>query len=329
MAHSFQTRLIKLTLLLSFLTGVFSIANAQTVMYPNRPIRMIVPYASGGPTDMLARALAKGLQEELNQPVIVENKPGAGSIVGVDFVAKADPDGYTLLFVTSAALVVNPLLNEKLPYGVKDFAPISTVSSYSMFLAVNPGLGFKTLSDLISYAKANPGKLTFGSAGNGTSNHLAGEMLKKMAGIELVHVPYKGNAAAMTDVIGGNISLMFDLPSTTLPHAKNGKVQLLGTTGADRNPLASDVQTIAESGVQGYEVTSWFGIFAPAKTDQSIINKLSQITVKILKNPAMNDLMASQGYEVFGSTPTRLQEMINSDTKNWGDLIRAASIKLE
>lgn len=329
MSHAFIQYSLVIFLKMSLIFGTLAAADAQTISYPNRPIRLVVPYASGGPTDMLARALGKRMQEEFGQPVIIENKPGAGSIVGVDFVAKAEPDGYTLLFVTSAALVINPLLNAKLPYSVRDFAPVSTVSSYSMFMSVNPGLGFRTLAELISFAKANPGKLTFGSAGNGTSNHLAGELLKNMAGVDLVHVPYKGNAAAMTDVIGGNISFMFDLPSTTMPHVKAEKVRLLGTTGVGRNPLAPEVPTISEGGVKGYEVTSWFGVFAPAKTDPVVVDTLSRQIIKILKDPSMSQLMASHGYDVFGSTPSKLQEMLSQDIKIWGNVIKSANIKLE
>ncbi|MFI5447382.1 Bug family tripartite tricarboxylate transporter substrate binding protein [Polaromonas sp. UC242_47] len=304
-------------------------AHAQTDTYPNRVIRLVVPYASGGPTDQLARSLGQRMQESLGQPVIIENKPGAGSILGVDYVAKSPADGYTLLFTASAALVVNPSLNTKLPYQAKDFAPVSSAGSYTMFLAVNPKLPFNSVGELITYAKRNPGKLSFGSAGNGTSNHLAGELLKKMAGIDLMHVPYKGNAAAMTDVMGGNISMMFDLPATTLPHARAGNIKLLGTTGLDKNPLAPQVPTIASSGVPGYDVTSWFGVLAPAKTPPEIVQKLSKLIVTILKDPAISAKLAGQGYEVFGSMPKKLADMMAADTKLWAELIREANIKLE
>lgn len=304
-------------------------ANAQADTYPNRVIRLVVPYASGGPTDLLARSLGQRMQESLGQPVIIENKPGAGSILGVDYVAKSPADGYTLLFTASAALVINPSLNANLPYRAKDFAPVSSTGSYAMFLAVNPKLPFNSVGDLITYAKRNPGKLSFGSAGNGTSNHLAGELLKKMAGIDLMHVPYKGNAAAMTDVMGGNISMMFDLPATTLPHARAGNIKLLGTTGHDKSPLAPQVPTIASSGVPGYDVTSWFGVLAPAKTPPEIVQKLSSLIVTILKDPAISAKLAGQGYEVFGSTPRKLGDMMAADTKLWADLIREANIKLD
>jgi tripartite-type tricarboxylate transporter receptor subunit TctC len=196
-------------------------------------------------------------------------------------------------------------------------------------MLVNPKLDFHSVADLITYAKRYPGKLTFGSAGNGTSNHLAGELLKKMADVELTHVPYKGNAAAMTDVIGGTISFMFDLPSTSLPHAKADRVKLLATTGSGRSPLAPEVPTVSESGIKNFYVTSWFGVFAPAKTDDAIVVKLSQTIVGILKDPVITQLMAAQGYEVFGSTPQKLQEMLNQEITLWGELIRSAGIKLE
>lgn len=313
----------------SLATLALPLASAHADTYPSRVIRLVVPYASGGPTDLLARVLAQGMAKGLGQPVIVENRPGAGSIIGVDFVAKSPADGYTLLFATGAALVINPSLNPKLPYQAKDFAPVSIVASYAMFLSVNPKLSFNSLGDLIAYAKRNPGGLSFGSAGYGTSNHLAGELLKKMAGIDLMHVPYKGNAAAMTDVMGGNISMMFDLPATTLPHSQAGKVTLLGTTGKERSPLAPQVPTIADSGVSGYDVTSWFGVFAPAKTPPEIVTKLSNLIITILKDPAISARLSGQGYEVFGSTPEKLAEMMVVDTKLWADLIREANIKLE
>lgn len=304
-----------------------AVSNAAN--YPDRPLRLVVPYATGGPTDLLARALADRMQQSMGQPVIVENKPGAGGIVGVDAVAKSAADGYTLLFTASGTLVINPALNPNLPYQPQDLAPISSAASYDMLLAVNPSLPFKSLEDLIAYARQNPGELSFGSAGNGTSNHLAGELLKSMAGINLMHIPYKGNAAAMTDVMGGQISMMFDLPSTTLPYAKAGKVALLGATGKEASPLAPNIPTISQAGVPGYEVTSWFGVFAPAKTPPDIVATLSRQIAEILKDPAIGDKLGGLGYKVFGSTPQELAAMIERDTKLWSGLIREANIKLE
>lgn len=319
----------RIRLFLYVTIAALPLASAYADSYPNRPIRLVVPYAAGGPTDVLARSLAQGMQAGLGQPVIVDNKPGAGSIVGVDYVAKSQPDGYTLLFTASGALVINPSLNPKLPYSSTDFAPVSSAGSYAMFLSIDPKLSINSLGDLIAYAKRNPGQLTFGSAGNGTSNHLAGELLKKMAGINLLHVPYKGNAAAMTDIMGGHLSMMFDLPATTLPFSQRGKVVLLGTTGKSRSSLVPNVPTIAENGVPGYEVTSWFGIFAPAKTPPAVVSKLSSLIVTVLKDPVISARLHGQGYEVFGSTPEKLAEMVAVDTKLWADLIHAANIKLE
>ncbi|HUG58606.1 MAG TPA: tripartite tricarboxylate transporter substrate binding protein [Candidimonas sp.] len=308
------------------LASPFASAHADT--YPDRPIRLVVPYGSGGPTDMLARALAQRMSERLKQPIVVENKPGAGGIIGVEHVAKSQPDGYTLLFTASGTMVINPAMNSTLPYKASDFAPVSSAASYTMFLAVNPKLNFKSLKDLIDYGKANPGKLSYGSAGNGTSNHLAGELLQDKAGVKMIHVPYKGNAPAMTDVIGGNISMMFDLPSTTLPYAKTGQVKLLGTTGQKEDALAPDIQPIAKA-VPGYDVTSWFGVFAPAKTSPAIVNKLSGVIVDILKDPAVSAALVSQGYQVFGSTPARLAEMVDTDSKLWGNLIKQANLQIK
>ncbi|KAB2887790.1 MAG: tripartite tricarboxylate transporter substrate binding protein [Burkholderiaceae bacterium] len=315
--------------LLCVLFIALPLAGAHAQAWPSRPIRLVVPYGSGGPTDVLARALAQGLQEQLKQAVIVDNKPGAGGIIGVENVAKSPADGYTLLFTASGTMVINPSLYPKLPYQAKDFAPVSSAASYAMFLSVNPGLSFSTLGDLIAYAKRHPGKLSYGSAGNGTSNHLAGALLAKMAGIELTHVPYKGNAPAMTDVIAGNIAMMFDLPSTTLPQAQSGKVALLGTTGRERSELAPQVPTIVESGVPGYDVTSWFGVFAPAKTPPAIVNRLSELITQVLKDPAISARLSGQGYKVFGSTPAQLADMTAADTRMWSGLIREAHIQVD
>lgn len=289
-----------------------SVLNAQAVAdsYPSKPVRLIVPYPSGGPTDMLARALGQRLQERIGQAVVVDNKPGAGGAIGADFTSRSQPDGYTLMLTTAAGLVVNPVLNPRLGYRAGDFAPVSNAATYTMFLAVDPRLGLRTMDDLLTYARKNPGKLTYGSSGNGTSNHLAGELLARMAGIDIVHVPYKGNAAAMTDVIGGNISMMFDMPSTTLPQARTGRVLLVGTTGERRHHLAPQVRTFAESGVSGYNVTSWFAVFAPAKTPSGVVSLLSKHIVDILKDPAVSASLVEQGYDVAGSSPERLGQMI-------------------
>ncbi|NYT60842.1 tripartite tricarboxylate transporter substrate binding protein [Alcaligenaceae bacterium] len=323
-----HTTLRPLRFLLYSAVLVLPVSGAYANTYPERPIRMIVPYGAGGPTDMLARALSQRLSERLKQPIIVENKPGAGSIIGVEYVAKAQPDGYTLLFTAGGALVINPAMNSTLPYKASDFAPVSSAATYTMFLAVNPKLGFKSIKDLIDYGKANPGSLSYGSAGNGTSNHLAGELLQDKAGIKLIHVPYKGNAPAMSDVIGGNISMMFDLPSTSLSFGKTGQVKLLGTTGQKPDPLAPEVPAISKE-VPGYDVTSWFGVFAPAKTAPAIVNKLSESIVEILKDPTVSAALVGQGYQVSGSTPAKLAEMIETDSKLWGDLIKQANLQIK
>lgn len=297
--------------------------------YPDRPIRLVVPYPSGGPTDMLARSIGQQLQKRLGQPVVVDNRPGAGGAIGADYVAKSAADGYTLMLTTAAGLVVNPVLNPKVGYRASDFAPVSSAATYTMFLAANPKLAANTLGELVAFAKQNPGRLTYGSSGNGTSNHLAGELFARLADIDLVHVPYKGNAAAMTDVIGGTISMMFDMPSTTLPQSRSGRVKLVGTTGESRNHLAPQVPTFIEGGVKGYNVTSWFAVFAPAKTSSEIVKRLSGEIVEILKNPSVSAALIEQGYDVSGSSPERLAQMVSEDAKVWSDLIRQANIKAD
>ncbi|ETF04459.1 MFS transporter [Advenella kashmirensis W13003] len=302
---------------------------APATDYPNRPIRLIVPYGAGGPTDMVARELASGLQKNLGQPVVVENKPGGGSIIGVDHVAKSSADGYTMLFATGAPFIINPYLNSKLPYRVDEFAPVAKVASYSMVLSTSPKQPFKTVPELIAYGKAHPGTLTYGSAGNGTSNHLAGELLQTMTGIKMTHVPYRGNSPAMTDVVAGNISMMFDMPATTQPYVQSKRVILMGATGTTRNSLAPSTPTIAEQGVSGFDVSSWFGVLVPAATGQDIVTRLNHAVDQVLNEQAFKAKLTSLGYEVTPGTPNDLAQTIAGEGKLWSEVIHKANIHLQ
>jgi tripartite-type tricarboxylate transporter receptor subunit TctC len=327
---SWTTRCIRPFLTVAAGAIVFVSAAAAQSDFPTRPVRLIIPYAAGGPTDILGRVVAQKLGEQLGQSVVSENRPGAAGIIGTDQVAKAVSDGYTLLFTAMGTLVMNPLLYSKLPYDTKrDFEPVSSIASYSMFLAVNPKLPIANIPELIAFAKKNPEKLTFGSAGNGTSNHLAAELLKYLAGIEAVHIPYKGNAAALLDVVTGQISFMFDLPANTLPQSKAGKIRLIGTTGNQRSPLAPEVPTIAEGGLPEYNVTAWFGVFAPAGTPKPIIQQINRAIRQALAAPEVKDKLLAQGYEVAASTPEQLAEMIKTETSLWSAVIKKAGIKLD
>ncbi len=297
--------------------------------FPTKPIRLIVPYAAGGPTDGLARILGEGMQQRLKQPVIVENKPGGGSIIGVDSVAKSKADGYTLLFATGAPFIINPALNAKLPYKVQDFAPIATVASYSMVLATGKNQPFGNLQELLKYARSHPGQLSYGSAGGGTSNHLAGELLAHAAGLQLIHTPYRGNAQAMTDVIAGNLSFMFDMPATAIQHVHSGRVKLLGSTSPSRNPLTPEVATIQESGLPTYDVTSWFGLFAPAGTPAATVQLLNRVANDAMADPVVAARLQQGGYEFKAQTPGQLGQRIATEAIGWAALIQKANIKAE
>lgn len=297
--------------------------------YPDRPIRLVVPYSAGGPTDGLARKLAEGMQRRLKQPVIVDNKPGGGSILGVDHVAKSKADGYTILFATGAPFIINPALNSKLPYKVQNFAPVATLASYSMVLATGSGQPFSDLRSFVQYARSNPGAVSYGSAGAGTSNHLAGELLASAMGLKLVHVPYRGNAPAMTDVIAGTVTFMFDMPATTLQHVQAGRVKLLGSTSPSRNPLTPDVPTIQEAGLPSYDVTSWFGIFTPSGTPQKVVDTLNQVANETMAEPELGAWLRQTGYEFKAQTPAQLAARIENESKTWSQLIQKADIRVE
>lgn len=311
----------------AFPFSVAGVAHAQD--FPTKPVRLVVPYGPGGPTDMVARELGHSLEKILGQPVIIDNKSGGGSIIGVGHVAKSPGDGYTLVFATGAPFIMNPYLNSKLPYEVKDFAPVSKVASYTMVLSTGAKQPFKTLKEMVTYAKANPGTLTYASAGPGTSNHLAGELLQNLTGAKLTHVPYRGNGPAMTDVIAGNVSMMFDMPATTLPHVRNGRVQLLGSTSKTRSAQVPELPTIAEQGVTGFDVTSWFGVLAPKSTPEKIVNQLNEAIRTALNSDELKQKLKAVGYEVTPSTPRELEETIASEGKVWSEVIKKANIRLE
>jgi tripartite-type tricarboxylate transporter receptor subunit TctC len=315
--------------LLTLLLGSSFVSAALAEDFPSRPIRLVVPYGTGGPTDGLARKLAEGMQARLKQPVIVDNKPGGGSILGVDLVAKSKGDGYTVLFATGAPFVINPALNPKLPYKTQDFAPVATVARYSMVLSTGKQQPFDDLAGLLRYARAHPGKVSYGSAGAGTSNHLAGELLANAAGVQLTHVAYRGNAPAMTDVIAGNVTFMFDLPATTLPHVQSGRVKLLGSTSPARSPLTPDTPTIQEAGLSDYDVTSWFGLFAPAGTPDAIVQQLNRAANEVMADPANAGWLKQNGYEFSAQSPQQLSQRIARESTQWTDLIRKARIQID
>ena len=298
--------------------------------FPNKSIRLIVPFPAGGGTDIVARAISVKLTEAWGQQIIIDNRGGAGGVIGADTVAKSTPDGYTLLFGTPGALVINPLLNSKLPYNAaKDFAPVSLLALNPQLLAVHNSMPVGTVKELIAYAKAQPGKLNYASVGEGTPNHLAMELFKSMTGTQMVHVPYKGAAPAVTDLVGGQVNLMFNPMPPLMPHVKSGRLKALGVGGTQRSPALPDVPTIAEAGVPGYEYVTWYSIVVPAKTPRAIIDKINSRLAAVLAIPEVALRLSSQGAEPRSSTPEELTRLIQEDYKRLGAVIRSAGIKGE
>ena len=303
-------------------------AGAET--YPNKSVRMVVPFAAGaGSNDIMARLIAQKLSDSFGQQVVVDNRPGASGIIGCDIVAKAQPDGYTLLMM-SLTFTVNPSLFRKLPYDtLKDFVPVTMVASAPLMLVVHPSVPAKTVAEFIAYAKANPGRLNFGSGGPGTTPHLAGEMLKTMAGLNVTHVPYKGGAPALADLIGGQIQFMLENIPGTLPFAKAGKLRALAVTDLKRSPLLPDLPTLDESGLKGYQIVGWNGLFVPAGTPQAIVTKLHAEVVKALALPDVKDRLATMGADGVGDTPRHFAAFIRAEIPKWAKVVKDAGLKVE
>ena len=299
--------------------------------YPQKPVRFVVPFAAGGAGDIFARTIAQKLSEGFGHQVIVDNRPGANGIIGMEMVAKSPPDGYTIVMGNSAPMVLNPSLYAKLPYDpLKDFAPVTQGTVYPYILIVHPSIPVRSVAELVKLAKSQPAQLQYGSSGNGGANHLAGEMFKRAAGVNIVHVPFKGSAPALADVLGGQISMMFDTIVTTVPQLQGGKVRALAVTGAKRAPQTPDVPTLREVGYPGYEVTSWQAILAPANTPRPVIDRLYQETVKALKMPDVIDRLATRGgNELVGNTPDEFSKVIRNEIALYAKVIRDANIKLE
>jgi tripartite-type tricarboxylate transporter receptor subunit TctC len=318
---------LKLPLLL-LLSLAATVAFGET--YPTKPIRMIVPFPAGGTTDILARSVGQKLGEAVGRQVIIDNRPGAGGNIGSDMVAKAAPDGYTLLMGTVGTHAINASLYAKMPYDhIQDFAPITLVAAVPNVLVVNPSVEAKSVRELIALAKAKPGQLSFASSGNGTSIHLSGELFKTMAGIDMLHVPYKGSAPALTDLIGGQVNLMFDNLPSSLPHIKAGKLRALAVTSGKRSPALPDVPTIAEAGLPGFEASSWFGVFAPAGTPKEIITRLNMEIVKALTSPELKERLAAQGAEAVGNSPEQFAAHIRSETAKWAKVVKASGATVD
>ena len=298
--------------------------------YPARPIRIVVPFPAGGATDLLARAVAQKLTEAWGQSVVVDNRPGAGGNIGSELVARAAPDGYTLEMGTVGTHAINASLYAKMPYDhVKDFAPVILVAGVPNVLVINPALPVNSVPALIAYAKANPGKLNFASSGSGTSIHLSGELFKVMAGVQMTHVPYKGSAPALQDLLGGQVQVMFDNLPPSLPQIKAGKLRALAVTSATRAPALPDVPTIGESGLPGYEASSWFGVLAPAGTPPAIIAKLNAEIAAWLATPEAKEKMLALGANAAGGSPEDFAKHIAAETAKWQRVVRESGAKVD
>lgn len=319
---------LRLTFLVLSLLCVAHAAQAQS--YPAKAVRFIVPFAAGGGTDLVARTLAQRLTEALGHTFVVENRGGAGGVIGADLVAKAPPDGYTLVLGSPGPMTINPNLQAKMPYDtLRDFAPVSLATISPFVLTVHPALPVKNLKEFIALAKARPGQLNYGSGGNGSVSHLSTEYLKSLAQINLVHIPYKGSSLSLTDTLAGQLQVMFDNLPVVLPHIKTGKLRLMGVGTQQRSALIPAAPTISESGVPGFEASTAFGVLAPAHTPPAVITRLSQEIVRILQTPEIKDRLATQGLEAVGSTPQQYDAHLRAELAKYARIVKSAGIKAE
>jgi tripartite-type tricarboxylate transporter receptor subunit TctC len=299
-------------------------------VYPDKPLRLVAPFPPGGSVDLVGRHLAQRLSENLKQRVVVDNRPGAGGGIGAALVAKATPDGYTLLLGGVSTHGINPTLYPDLPYDpVRDFAPICLLVTMPNVVVVNPALPLRSLSDLVAYARAHPGQVTYASSGNGTTLHLAGEMFMRAANIKMVHVPYRGGAPALADLLGGQVQVMFDNIPISLQMVRSGKLRALAVTGARRSPAVPDLPTVAESGYPGYAVISWQGLFAPAGTPAPIITKLNQEVRKVLLDQDLREQLSRDGIETAGNSPVELAAFVRAEIARWAKIVRDSGAKLD
>jgi tripartite-type tricarboxylate transporter receptor subunit TctC len=298
--------------------------------YPSKPIHIVVPFAPGGSTDLLARRVGDKLAAAWGQPVVVDNRPGAGGTIGADFVAKAAPDGYTLLAGVTGSNAIAQALYPKLPYDVtKDFSPVSMIASAPLVLAVNPDVEAKTAAEFLALVKAKPGALSYGSAGNGTSMHLTGEMYKQAAEVSMVHVPYRGSAGMLTDLMSGQIQVTFGDVLVLLPQIEAGKIRALAVTSKARLSILPDVPTLNEAGLKGFEALSWQGIFAPAGTPPELVEKLSAEVNRAMQSPDIKEYFAARGFIVEGTTPEEFKSFIVSEVKKWTPIVKSSGVQAD
>ena len=316
------------TLLLALLAACTP-AGAHAQAYPTKPIRLVVPFAPGGGTDIIARLVAQQLGETLGQPVVADNRGGAGSTLGTEIVAKAPADGYTLL-LGNISLAFNAELYKKLPYdAIRDLAPISLVAVQPNIIVIHPSLPAKTMKEFIAVARAQPGKYSYASAGTGSGTHLAGELLKMQTGIDLVHIPYKGTGPALNDLIGGQVQMMVSTFASALPHAKSGRLRALAVTSAKRSSAAPEVPTLMEAGVPDFEYSTWYGLLAPAATRREIVDKLHAAALKVLGREDLKQRFEAQGVDALSSSPAEFSKYLRSETLKWGKVVKATGARAE
>ena len=315
---------------LAFLAALLCAGAVAAQEFPGKPLRIICAFPPGGPVDVTSRALARELTEQLGQPVVVDNRPGAGGNIGAEAAARSAPDGYTLFVNWNALHAVSPLLYKKLNYDPnRDLAPVTTLVSFRQVLVVHPDLGAKSVKELIALAKAKPGTLTFASPGNGTVSHMAGTLFSDRIGAKLVHVPYKGSAPALTDMVAGRVTLMFDHIPSVLPQIKAGKLRALATSGRQRDPALPEVPTMAEAGVPGFQTSVWFGLTVPAGTPKPIIARLNAASVKAAHTAEFVKTMSKLGYDITLSTPEEMARMIDDEIGLWGPIVKASGVRIE
>jgi tripartite-type tricarboxylate transporter receptor subunit TctC len=322
---------IRALALLLGLAGLLHASNAAFAQaYPSKPIRLVVPYAPGGATDIIARAAASELSKTLGQPVTVDNRPGAGGNLGAEIVARSAPDGYTMLMSPSSLHGITPFLYAKLSYDPnRDLAPVIVLASLANVLVVAPTVKAASVDELVAQIRAQPGKFTFASSGNGSTIHLSGEMFKHMLGLDIAHVPYKGSSPAITDLISGQVQLMFDNIPSAIPHIRSGKLRALATTGPKRAVALPDLPTMAESGLAGYESTAWFGLTMPAGTPREIIEKMNAEGQKATRSPEFIKRMNDFGYEIVGGSAELMGTMIQDEVRRWGPVVKASGAKVD
>ena len=315
------------------IAAVFPSAGAlaqSTGIYPQRPVRIVVPYPPGSGTDIVARLLGQRIGEHWGQPVVVENRPGAGAIVGVDTVAKAAPDGYTIGIADTGPFAINPALYPKLPYDpVRDFTPVIELAKLPFMLVAHPSLGVSSVAELIAKAKREPGRINYASVGNGSSVQLATELFKKQAGIDLVHIPYKGSAPASTDLLGGQLQMMFHGLHLTLPYITTNRLRALGVTSPQRSAMAPQLPTLDESGLPGFKVNAWYGVMAPAGTPKAIVEQVNAALLRNLNAPGMKQRLANQGMVAVGSTPDELALVVREELQVWSRVIKESGAKID